>query len=114
MSIHAYIREHGGFENWEFVVLETMKYQEKYELKTRARYWTETLKASLNCQVPMRSKNGYYRDNKEFIALINSNMKSILNLSERPQKYMPKRIQTRLKLTGHNTMTKMLKVLLQV
>lgn len=66
--VYRYIREHGGWDNWIMVVIETFEYNEKYELKTRERYWIETLHATLNCQIPTRTKAEYYQDNADAIS----------------------------------------------
>ena len=42
--VYQYIRENGGFQNWDMVRLEEFKYDDKRELHTRERYWLETLK----------------------------------------------------------------------
>lgn len=68
MIVYQYIRAHGGFENWDFVVLETIEFKEKHELHARERYWIETLESSLNAQVPTQTKKEYYEANKEAIA----------------------------------------------
>lgn len=63
--VYQFIRDNGGFENWDMVRLEEYKYDERQQLHTRERYWLETLQASLNKQKPSRTKkeNLQYRNN---------------------------------------------------
>jgi hypothetical protein len=68
LPVYQFMREHGGWVNWTLIVLETMQYQNKYELRARERYWIESLNATLNCMVPTRTKEQYIVDNKESIA----------------------------------------------
>jgi hypothetical protein len=63
--VYQFIRENGGFQNWDMVRLEEFKYNDKKDLHTRERYWIETLQASLNKQTPTRTDKEYYEDNKE-------------------------------------------------
>ena len=63
--VYQYIRENGGWENWESVIVETVEYNEKHELKLRERFHLEELKATLNKQIPTRTKDEYRQDTKE-------------------------------------------------
>ena len=64
------------------ITIETMTYSEKHELRARERHWIETLKSSLNTQIPTRTieewialhrdeiivrKREYHQANKEVI-----------------------------------------------
>ena len=66
-AVYEYIRNNGGWDNWEMIVLETVEYNEQHELRARERHWLETLKATLNCKVPNRSVEEWREDNKEEI-----------------------------------------------
>ena len=66
--VYEFIRANGGWMNWSVVVIETIEYGEKHELLTRERHWIETLGATLNVRLPMRTASQYYQDNKESIA----------------------------------------------
>ena len=63
--VYQYIRENDGFQNWELVVLETVQYNKKYELKARERHNLELLRATLNTQTPGRTKAEWNQDNTE-------------------------------------------------
>src|SRR5690349_14095260 len=50
--LYQSIRANGGWDNWQLIVLETVVFNEKHELRARERHWMETLKATLNVTVP--------------------------------------------------------------
>jgi hypothetical protein len=45
---YIFIRENGGYDNWDFEILERANLKDKKEAKARERYYIETLKPSLN------------------------------------------------------------------
>ncbi len=71
-NVYQFIRANGGWESWNMVEIERYNAIDKRNLETRERYWLETLKASLNSQIPSRTKQEfskqYYDDNKTEIA----------------------------------------------
>jgi hypothetical protein len=56
MNVYKYIREHGGFENWDMVQIEEIKFENNRELHARERYWIETLHSKLNAYIPNRTE----------------------------------------------------------
>src|SRR5690606_3902056 len=56
MKVYKHIREHGGFDSWKFVVLETFEYKKKHELRARERHWIDLLKPTLNERIPNRTQ----------------------------------------------------------
>lgn len=62
-TVYRYIRDHGGWKNWEFVLLEKFPCKDKQELIIRERYWFELLGAKLNSHYPQRDIKEY---NKEY------------------------------------------------
>ena len=66
-NVYRFIRENGGWDNWSMLQIETIMFREKRELLTKERHWIETLKATLNSQIPVRTKLEYYEDNKEYL-----------------------------------------------
>jgi hypothetical protein len=59
---YVYIRDNGGWNDFEFVILEIVPYapslsrlHNKYALGRRENFYVVDLKPQLNCQVPMRS-----------------------------------------------------------
>lgn len=67
-NVYRYIREYGGWSNWDMVEVERYCATDKIDLHTRERYWLEELGATLNKSIPLRSGAEYYTVNKEKIA----------------------------------------------
>jgi len=65
--VYQFIRDHGGWDNWDMLEIEKYECNDNNELKARERYWIEELKAVLNQRIPTRTKDEYYNDNKEQI-----------------------------------------------
>lgn len=63
--LYQYIRENGGWENWDMIEIEKYNCIDVYEAVKRERYFVEILNATLNCQIPSRTIKEYYEDNKE-------------------------------------------------
>ena len=49
---HLFIRENGGWENWNMVLIEYYPCETELELGRRENYWIHELQASLNCITP--------------------------------------------------------------
>jgi molecular chaperone DnaK (HSP70) len=68
MCVYQFIRENGGFQNWDVVMLEQLiDCNDKETLHKRERYYIESLKAELNKVIPTRTQKEYYDDNKQDI-----------------------------------------------
>jgi predicted GIY-YIG superfamily endonuclease len=70
--VYQFIRDHGGFENWDVVLVENVvgcTYSAM--LHARERYWFETLHAELNKQIPARSNKEWQKDNRDKLADFN-------------------------------------------
>ncbi len=65
LKVYQFIRAHGGWKNWEMILIEYFPCKTQPESARRERYWTEKIKATLNCNVQGRTKPEYYQDNKE-------------------------------------------------
>ena len=65
--IYKYIRENGGWEEWEMIAVETYPCENKRELEIRERFHIETFKSKLNKYIPTRTHKEYYEDNKDNI-----------------------------------------------
>jgi hypothetical protein len=63
--VYRYIRDTGGWENWDFVLLEDYPCRTKKQLNIRERYWFEKLGAKLNDKYPERNAKEWHQDNKE-------------------------------------------------
>jgi len=67
LNVYQHIRNNGGFENWVMIQIEPFSCNSKKELETRERYWIETLKSKLNCIIPTRTPQEYYKENVDKI-----------------------------------------------
>jgi len=72
-KVYQYIRDNGGFDNWDMILVEYYSCNTKKELEARERYWIEELKCSLNSNIPTRESDEYnkhyYQNNKEEIKI---------------------------------------------
>jgi hypothetical protein len=66
-NVYQFIRENGGFYNWQMIQLEVVNYETKRDLEAHERRWIEQLKPKLNKQIPMRTKQEWIDDNVEMI-----------------------------------------------
>ena len=64
LKLYQYIRENGGINNWNFIEIETNKYDDK-DSAIRERYWVENLNATLNSLIPSRTLKEYYEKNRK-------------------------------------------------
>jgi len=64
---YQYIRENGGWDKWQMILVEKYPCDIVHEAKARERYWITELKASLNVDIPNRTAKEYREDNKEYI-----------------------------------------------
>jgi len=51
-EVYICIRENGGFDDWHFEILETANLEDEKAAATLERYWIETLKPTLNKNLP--------------------------------------------------------------
>ena len=72
---YQFIRDNGGWENWEMIQIELFKGEDKRDVNSRVRYWVDKLKPTLNRKIPNRTQKEYYVDNKETIIIHNRKYK---------------------------------------
>ena len=69
LNVYKFIRENGGWYNWDMVEVERYCATDRKDLHSRERFWLEELGATLNKNIPSRSsveyKSKYYQENKE-------------------------------------------------
>lgn len=65
--VYQFIRENGGFDNFDMIMIEEHHCENKLQKEQRERYWIELLKPALNRAIPTRNRNEYYHDNKQVI-----------------------------------------------
>lgn len=64
--VYQFIREYGGWDNWDMVEIEKYCASDKNDLHKRERYWVETLKSNLNKQIPSKTKDEIKEYHKEY------------------------------------------------
>jgi hypothetical protein len=64
-KLYDFIRENGGWNNWEMIILEKCCCQNRKDAGIREKYWYEKLNANLNKNYPSRNGDEWYQDNKE-------------------------------------------------
>jgi len=64
-KVYQFIREHGGWENWDMILIEKVNVNDGNELHKEERKWVEQLNATLNCNLPSRTDNEWREENKE-------------------------------------------------
>ena len=57
--VYRFIRDNGGWINWDFIILEKYPCADCLTLRIRERYWFEKLNATLNSSYPQRSQKEY-------------------------------------------------------
>ena len=65
--VYAFIRENGGFVNWDMIVIQRQSCVDAYEVCAIERGYIETLGATLNSQVPGRTIEEWREVNKDKI-----------------------------------------------
>lgn len=74
-KIYQFIRENGGWYNWDMIMIENYSCNSKIEATKRERELIEELKATLNCNIPSRTKQEWNEINKDKIKEKNINYK---------------------------------------
>ena len=71
LKVYQFIREHGGWANWEMIQIEKFPCESNQELRLRERHWFDILKPTLNTNSPMitpeerkKYEVAYYAGNK--------------------------------------------------
>ncbi len=67
MCVYRFIRDNGGWNNWDMIRLEKFSCEDKHEMRQKEREWIEKLKPTLNRNIPNRTKEEYRECNKEKI-----------------------------------------------
>lgn len=66
-KLYKKIRDNGGFNNWDIILVEKHPCNDINEAKKRERYFIEELKPTLNGNLPTRNMNEWRKDNKDHI-----------------------------------------------
>ena len=97
LHVYQYIRSNGGWDAWEMIAVEQLECNNSLELRTRERYYVDTLHATLNKQLPARTGKQYYVDNSEVWKQYR-----IDNLEKITQRVKQYKIDNREKLTQYD------------
>ena len=76
--VYRFIRDNGGFDNWEIVLIEkVVNCSDSPTLHKRERYWIEKLHADLNTKIPTRTSKEWRDENKGLIFEINKKYREL-------------------------------------
>jgi len=67
LKVYKFIRDNGGWNNWDMILIEEHPCENISQKTKRERYWCEMLESSLNSDVPGRTDKEYREDYKEKI-----------------------------------------------
>ena len=86
-KVYQFIRDKGGWDNWNMVEVEKYNAIDKLESDKRERYWLEFYQATLNTQVPSRTMDEWVENNKDILSAKKKNItKKIKKLLLKKQK----------------------------
>ena len=66
MFIYKFIRDHGGWDNWDLIMVDEFSCDTKLQKDKKEREWIEQLKPKLNKNIPAHFQNGEVHDQKEW------------------------------------------------
>ena len=69
LKLYKFIRDNGGWNNWDMVLVAKTPCNSKLELLQFERKYYEELNATLNNNYPGRTPKEYHKDNKEIIKI---------------------------------------------
>ena len=89
LKVYKFIRENGGFNNFEFIKIKNYECCSKVELEKEERKYIELNGCELNTQIPARNNKEWYIDNKEKIKENNKKYRenNLEKIKERQKKY---------------------------
>ena len=68
LKVYEFIRNNGGWDNWDMILVEYVNCNSKQELEKEERIVIELLKSTLNMNLPTRTIKEYRKDNKKKIS----------------------------------------------
>ena len=63
-KVYPFIRDNGGWDNWDMVMLEEFSCENQLQATSRERFWMEQLNPTLNMVLPHRTKQEYQNSEK--------------------------------------------------
>ena len=85
-KVYEFIRNNGGFDNWDIIVLEEYPCNSFSDAVIKEREYYETLKPTLNSRYPQRTYKEYCNENKEYKKEYDKNYRIINNEKRKEQK----------------------------
>ena len=67
--VYKFIRENGGWDNWEMLEITKHPCESRLELETEERRYMDLLKSTLNIHIPTRTRKEWRQDNREQICI---------------------------------------------
>jgi hypothetical protein len=68
IKVYQFIRDNGGWSNWDMIILEEVNCENKLELLKIERKYIEKYNSLLNIEIPLRTQQEWYQKNKDKIA----------------------------------------------
>ena len=65
--VYSFIRDNGGWDNFDMILIETMKCESKLDAERKERDYIENLNSTLNQFIPSRTKKEWTEDNKDHV-----------------------------------------------
>jgi hypothetical protein len=63
--VYRFIREHGGWDNWDMVLVKRYSLKDKQALRRKERKHMEKYKATLNVKVPAKTQKEWIEENRD-------------------------------------------------
>lgn len=67
-NVYQFIREHGGWENWDMIMIHEASVENKLQKGKLEREFVDEMKPTLNINLPARTKKEWEETNKEKLA----------------------------------------------
>lgn len=64
LMLYNFIRQHGGWDNWQLLLIELFPCSSSEQLRARERYFVDLLGATLNMVRPLRTRDEYREDHR--------------------------------------------------
>ena len=67
LQVYRFIRDHGNWDNWSMILIETRQCADSLEATKIEREFMEQLHATLNQRIPSRTKKEYHEENRDLL-----------------------------------------------
>ena len=79
-KVYQHIRQTGGWSAYNVFFVESFPSKSKQELEVRERYWIESLRPTLNCNIPGRTQSEWEKANPAKMKIKNEKQKILRNI----------------------------------